>query len=170
VTGLVDTGAGASAMRHKVYEKLPQAARSQLGRSTTALVSACTTTMQSHGVATLSLSMPRQDKDTWAKPCDITEVEILDRLNYDFIFGMPALEALGFVIDCGLRTLYQRNAVGVLEPVPLAATRRDKDTRSPITALEGRAPADARRPAQRGARGRQKQPVSAVSDLTSPHP
>jgi hypothetical protein len=128
IEGLIDSGAGASVMRKSVFDTLPECARSALRRTKTALVSACTTTMQSHGVSDIQLSMPRVGKNQWAKPEVIGDVEILSRLNYPFIFGIPALEELRMVIDCHMRKLFVRDEAGELQELPFAGARRNKDT------------------------------------------
>jgi hypothetical protein len=142
---LVDTGAGSSAMKADVFDRLPDDVKLSLRKSNAALVSACGTTMKSRGVATLRLSMPRADRK-FAEGVEVGGIEILERLNYDFIMGMPMLEALNIVIDCGSRSLAQRGEGGQLVRVPFAPTRRDRDTRAPVTSLKS--PTDAKAPAK----------------------
>ena len=151
---LVDTGAGSSAMKADVFDRLPDDVKLSLKKSNTALVSACGTTMKSRGVATLRLSMPRADRK-FAEGAEVGGIEILERLNYDFIMGMPMLEALNIVIDCGSKSLAQRGEGGQLVRVPFAPTRRDRDTRAPVTSLKS--PTDAKAPAKTSrARGGQE--------------
>jgi hypothetical protein len=138
--GLVDTGAGVSAFAQKCYEKLPDGKRPKARRSRMSLVSACKSTMSSHGVVDLSVRL--QDETStkaaakFAPPVTIQNVEILRHLNYDFVLGMPALKALGAIVDTGDGKVFLKDSNGNLKEVPTSHYNRNKDTRTPITPVE----------------------------------
>jgi len=136
--GLVDTGAGVSAFAQKCYEKLPDGKRPKARRSRMSLVSACKTTMSSHGVVNLPVRLQEVTKAAakFAPPVIIQDVEILRHLNYDFVLGMPALKALGAIVDTGDGKVFLKNADGSLKEVPTSHYDRNKDTRTPITPVE----------------------------------
>ena len=135
--GLVDTGAGVSAFAQKCYEKLPDDKRPKARRSRMSLVSACKTTMSSHGVVDLSVRLQDETSTkaaaTFAPPVTIQDVEILRHLNYDFVLGMPALKTLGAIVDTGDGKVFLKDSDGNLKEVPTSHYDRNKDTRTPIT-------------------------------------
>jgi len=142
IEGLVDTGAGVTALSQKCFDKLPDGQRPKPRRSRMTLVSACKTTMSSQGVVDLPVRLQEDDPKNktaikFAKPVTIGDVEILRHLNYDFVLGMPALKALGVIVDTGDSKVFLRDPkTGDLREVPTSHYDRNKDTRSPITPVE----------------------------------
>jgi len=98
--------------------------------------------MSSQGVVDLPVRLQEDDPKNktaikFAKPVTIGDVEILRHLNYDFVLGMPALKALGVIVDTGDSKVFLRDPkTGDLREVPTSHYDRNKDTRSPITPVE----------------------------------
>lgn len=129
---LLDSGAGVNAIKTSFVKELDQEwLAERIKPLKMALVSACTTTMQTVGrLVGVDIHL-RDDKGRWAAPVQIRALEMVERLSCNLILGGPALEDLGIVMD------FKNDRVGRwvgddMVEVPIAK-RLDRDTRAPIT-------------------------------------
>ena len=133
IEALLDCGAGVNCMKKSVFERLPTQLRQALTRSRTTVVTACTTTMQSEGTVSLPTSFLSTDGKSWLPSRPMTKLEVMHRLNFDFIVGAPGLEDWDMVMDFSTKSVHVRDRKGDLLALPLLDRMRNKDTRTPIT-------------------------------------